>query len=95
MEAMETIQLTQNQQQRLQNFRRQIEPLKAQAAALEQGVFAMLSTVVECAGADPGANYSLNEEGTALVCTNHQESAAGVMSALPMPNEGAVNGLAQ
>ena len=64
---MQRIELTPVQKQRLQTFRSQIEPMRQNIALLEQGVHAMLATVLECNGAVDGANYSLNEEGTALV----------------------------
>lgn len=60
------IQLTAAQQKRVGAFRAQIEPLRSQIAALEQGVHAMLSTVVEMSGAPDGLAYSLNEAGTVL-----------------------------
>lgn len=65
--SIERIELTPVQQQRVQNFRRQIEPLKAQAAALEQGLHAMLSTLIEMHGASDGVHYLLTDDGAALV----------------------------
>lgn len=65
--SIDRIELTPVQQQRVQNFRRQIEPLKAQVAALEQGVHAMLSTLIEMHGVPDGAHYSLTDDCAALV----------------------------
>lgn len=65
--SLDRIELTPAQQQRVQQFKRQLEPLKAQAAALEQGVHAMLSTLIELRGASEGASYSLTDDGSALV----------------------------
>jgi hypothetical protein len=66
---MNKIDLSPAQQQRLKVFKARIIPLKAELAALEQGVHSMLSTVCEMSGAGNDVNYSLNEECTALVAT--------------------------
>lgn len=63
---MNEILLTVAQQKRIAVFRSQIEPLRAQIGALEQGVHAMLSTVVEMSGAPDGVSYALNDAGTVL-----------------------------
>ena len=65
--SLDRIELTPAQQQRVQQFKRQIEPLRAQSAALEQGVHAMLLTVIESHGAVEGSNYSLTDDGSALI----------------------------
>ena len=63
----ERIALTQNQQKRLKEFRSQIEPLRAQADALEQGVYAMLTTIIEIHGVPDGVVYHLSEDSSELV----------------------------
>ena len=71
----ERIALTQNQQKRLKEFRSQIEPLRAQADALEQGVYAMLTTIIEIHGVPDGVVYNLSDDSSELV-----------MKAVPVPN---------
>lgn len=76
---MERIELTPNQLKRLGRFRDQINPLRAQVAALEQGVNAMLATILEANGAEDGVEYQLTPDETALVLirkpTELQENA--------------------
>ena len=65
---MERIELTQNQLRRLASFRDQIQPMRKEIAALEKGVNAMLSTILEAHGAADGVEYELTPDETALVC---------------------------
>ena len=64
---MERIELTPNQLKRLGRFRSQINPLRAQVTALEEGVNAVLATILEANGAADGVEYQLTPDETALV----------------------------
>lgn len=76
----ERITLTQNQQERLKRFRAQIEPLRAQIEALEQGAYAMLTTIIEIHGVPDGVTYNLSDDSSELVLKN------GKPAPVPEPN---------